>query len=726
MRTIVFSYLITNIICVLFVVLLWRQNRNRFAGTAFWVVDFIFQAVALFLIVMRGTIPDWASMVLSNTLVIVGAILGFVGQERFLAKKGPQIQNYLLVILFISVHSYFSLVQPNLAVRNINIAAALLLVCFQSVWLMWHRVEPGRRSLTFGVGMVNLLYCLVSSVRIAHFFVAPHVDNNYMLPAFFEALMLLSYQVLFILLTYSFVLMVNKRLIMEVRTQEEKFSRAFHSAPYAITITRPSDGKIIEVNEKFSAISGYGRNEVLSNSVIALHLWERDEDRAAMVDVLSRTGNFHEKEVCFRGKSGKAIVGLFSAELLPIDGENFILSSIADITERKQAEEEMQRRKEEAVRLAGELAVIAEIGRVISSTLDIDEVYELFATEAQKLIPFDRVSVNLINHDGKSFTNAYVSGFDVPERRPGSIIPMAGSVSEIFIQSRSGRIIHVESHEDLVRQFPGLNPSFVVRAGIRSLIGVPLISRNEVIGNLHFRSKTLNAYTERDLQLAEKIGMQIAGAIANTRLFGDLSKTEQSLRESEEHYRDLFSRANEGLLILTPDGQLSEVNQAFAEMHGYTVEELNLKDIRVLDVLTDRALTDRNEIGRRIKDGEVVRFEVEHYHKDGHVFPLTVTSSMIQLGGQNYYLAFHQDITERRRALEMLEEERRQLRQALDEIKTLRGIVPICSYCKNIRDDEGYWNQVEQYVSKHTDAKFSHGICPACLEREMKGIETSS
>jgi len=179
-------------------------------------------------------------------------------------------------------------------------------------------------------------------------------------------------------------------------------------------------------------------------------------------------------------------------------------------------------------------------------------------------------------------------------------------------------------------------------------------------------------------------------------------------------------------LILTPDGQLSEVNQAFAEMHGYTVEELNLKDIRVLDVLTDRALTDRNEIGRRIKDGEVVRFEVEHYHKDGHVFPLTVTSSMIQLGGQNYYLAFHQDITERRRALEMLEEERRQLRQALDEIKTLRGIVPICSYCKNIRDDEGYWNQVEQYVSKHTDAKFSHGICPACLEREMKGIETSS
>jgi hypothetical protein len=52
-----------------------------------------------------------------------------------------------------------------------------------------------------------------------------------------------------------------------------------------------------------------------------------------------------------------------------------------------------------------------------------------------------------------------------------------------------------------------------------------------------------------------------------------------------------------------------------------------------------------------------------------------------------------------------------------NKIDTLRGIVPICSFCKQIRDDQGYWNQVEAYVSKHTDATFSHGICPACKEK---------
>lgn len=57
----------------------------------------------------------------------------------------------------------------------------------------------------------------------------------------------------------------------------------------------------------------------------------------------------------------------------------------------------------------------------------------------------------------------------------------------------------------------------------------------------------------------------------------------------------------------------------------------------------------------------------------------------------------------------------RELQQALDHIKTLRGIVPICANCKMIRDDKGYWNQVEVYVREHTEAEFSHGICPACL-----------
>lgn len=65
--------------------------------------------------------------------------------------------------------------------------------------------------------------------------------------------------------------------------------------------------------------------------------------------------------------------------------------------------------------------------------------------------------------------------------------------------------------------------------------------------------------------------------------------------------------------------------------------------------------------------------------------------------------------------LDKLNQKNTELEHALAEIKTLRGIVPICMYCKEIRDDEGYWNQLEKYLSIHTDAQLSHGICDKCM-----------
>ena len=79
------------------------------------------------------------------------------------------------------------------------------------------------------------------------------------------------------------------------------------------------------------------------------------------------------------------------------------------------------------------------------------------------------------------------------------------------------------------------------------------------------------------------------------------------------------------------------------------------------------------------------------------------------------------DITKQKK----LEEEREQLitelRKALDEIKTLKGIIPICSYCKKIRDDKGAWDKVETYICAHSEAEFSHGICPECYKSFKKG-----
>jgi len=126
-------------------------------------------------------------------------------------------------------------------------------------------------------------------------------------------------------------------------------------------------------------------------------------------------------------------------------------------------------------------------------------------------------------------------------------------------------------------------------------------------------------------------------------------QAEAALKVSEQLYRTLFDQANEGLFLMTPDGNFSNINLAFAQMHGYPVDELIKMNIQDLDVLKDKALQERSELLRRADAGEVVRFEVDHYRKDGSTFPLSVTVSKIDIGGE-FYLSFHQDITERKEA----------------------------------------------------------------------------
>ena len=82
-----------------------------------------------------------------------------------------------------------------------------------------------------------------------------------------------------------------------------------------------------------------------------------------------------------------------------------------------------------------------------------------------------------------------------------------------------------------------------------------------------------------------------------------------------------------------------------------------------------------------------------------------------------------------RRMIEMrveLNEKVTQLKQALAEVRTLKGIVPICANCKNVRDDQGYWNRVESYLNEHTEADFTHAVCPDCMKRLYPQFERDS
>jgi len=96
---------------------------------------------------------------------------------------------------------------------------------------------------------------------------------------------------------------------------------------------------------------------------------------------------------------------------------------------------------------------------------------------------------------------------------------------------------------------------------------------------------------------------------------------------------------------------------------------------------------------------------------------MAISLSHYTLWERKFVIAVARDITARKQGEQEREELITDLQEAISKIKTLSGLLPICSWCKKIRDDKGYWNQIEAYIRDHSEAEFSHSICPECVEK---------
>ncbi len=177
-----------------------------------------------------------------------------------------------------------------------------------------------------------------------------------------------------------------------------------------------------------------------------------------------------------------------------------------------------------------------------------------------------------------------------------------------------------------------------------------------------------------------------------------------------------FEVAIDCLCLLGFDGYFTKLNPAWERTLGYTRAELMTRPFIDFVHPDDRERTlAQNRMVRA--GGQALGFENRYIHKDGSTRWFLWNATPVSDEHTIYSVA--RDITERKR----LEVEREalvaQLKTTLAEVQQLRSIVPICSYCKNIRDDQNYWRTVESYFAQHTGSKFSHGICPECMANEI-------
>ena len=220
--------------------------------------------------------------------------------------------------------------------------------------------------------------------------------------------------------------------------------------------------------------------------------------------------------------------------------------------------------------------------------------------------------------------------------------------------------------------------------------------------------------------VAKNIGNEI------DRVDNERQKAEMALRESHEKYRGLFNSIRDPILVTDMDRRIIDVNPAFTALFGYSLADLAGKQT----VWIYKSAEQYEALGKTIKenfDRDILFSIIAYRKKSGAVFPGETGVYFLKDRDNTVtgFIGVIRDITERTRIEAEKERLIHDLQQALSEVKTLSGLLPICSSCKKIRDDSGYWQQIEGYIHEHSDAQFTHGLCPECARRLYPDIDLS-
>ena len=225
MRTLLVGNVTCLLVCVIVMAVAWRHSHNRFPAIAYWLRCIAMQFTGMSLIVLRGAIPDLFSIVLAGALIIGGINQLYAGLKLYLGKPGSQWLNRGFLAVFLLIHVYFTYVRPSLPHRGVNYAVFLALISAQCSWLMLFRVGPDKRFGTALVGAVTGGYVVLNIGRLGYYLIASPAQDSLGIGAY-DAALYLVYQLLAIALTFSLVLMVNRRLHVELENDMRQLARS--------------------------------------------------------------------------------------------------------------------------------------------------------------------------------------------------------------------------------------------------------------------------------------------------------------------------------------------------------------------------------------------------------------------------------------------------------------------------------------------------------------------
>ncbi len=481
---------------------------------------------------------------------------------------------------------------------------------------------------------------------------------------------------------------------------DDLFTRYLQSSPDLIALNAMSDGRFIEVNDAFLKATGYTRDEVIGRTTLELDTWVASEERDRVRKTLAEKGMVRDLETRVRGKEGRSGVVRMNADLVSVGDEECILTVSKDITDQKLAEEALRQseaRYRSLVEHALDAIVIAREGKIVFLNPNLAEISG-YSPEEIMSRPF----IDFIHpEDGPKILDRH-------QRR------MAGEDLDPKIEcrliDRENQVHWTEFHVNVI--------DWEGRPAVLALIR-DISERKRAEETLREAHDLLETRVKERTAALEAANAQLKFEVQERR------QVEQKLRESEKRYRFLAENMADIVWTLDMNFMTTYVSPSVEKVLGFTPEERKRQTLE--EMITPESIQnvlatfmEQLQYEKQGVDPErSVTVVVEYFRRDGST--IWMENMVKALRDENGILigmyGTSRDISSRRQAEADRERLINELQAALVKVKTLRGLIPICSNCKKVRNDEGYWQQVEVFVQEHSEAEFSRSMCPECMQR---------
>ena len=440
----------------------------------------------------------------------------------------------------------------------------------------------------------------------------------------------------------------RERATEALRESERKFSKAFHASPAAMSVSTADGSRYLDVNAEFLNLFGRTLAEVVGNPAFDSQAWVHPEQRAAVLARLRESGSVRHVELEVRAKSGPNRHVLWSAEPVMLGGENCLLGTTLDITQRKQAEEGLRRlnRQLRAVTACNQALV-----RARSETELLGEVCRIICEVAGHRMTW----VGWAERDAaKSVRPAAWSGCEEAELRSMAVSwddsARGGGPTGTCIRTR--KTCYLRDLEISPEAAPWR--ATARQRGYRCCIALPLLDAGGgVLGALTIYAAQPAAFAPEELRLLEGLSADLAHGVLGLRDHAERERAEAELAQSEDRFRRAVLESPFPIMLHAEDGAILQTSNSWCEITGYPREEL-----ATISDWTERAYGDRKLM---VKADIEALYRREHRKAEGDYHIRTKSGavriwdfSSAPLGrlpdGRRVVISIAMDVTERRQA----------------------------------------------------------------------------